>query len=154
MMTDNEIIKALECCVNADCLNCPRFTEEWHNGMCDELLRYALDLINRLKAENSNLTSDLTSLQRDLTSAKAEIEEMVKHNHIRTSMIQDAWKRIEELDKLNETAKSEAVREFAERVKSMKWNHKNFGELVYVEDIDNLLEEMKQEMKRESEGKT
>ena len=39
-------------------------------------------------------------------------------------------------------ARAEAVREFAERLKTEKWKHKNFGELVFVEDIDNLVKEM------------
>lgn len=34
------------------------------------------------------------------------------------------------------------IREFAERLKAEKFKHKNFGELVQVEDIDNLVEEM------------
>lgn len=46
-MTDNEIIKTLECCVNADCENCPSKT------ICDsDTERFVIDifaLINRQK---------------------------------------------------------------------------------------------------------
>ena len=46
-MTDNEIVKALECCIKDDCDNCPdTFGNCEHNAM-----RNALDLINRQKAE-------------------------------------------------------------------------------------------------------
>lgn len=50
-MEDNDIIKALECCKDADCLNCPRWSEEWHSGMCNGFLQEVVDLINRQKAE-------------------------------------------------------------------------------------------------------
>lgn len=53
-LTDNEIIKALECCVKEThtCLECP-YTEF---GQCEFLvMKDALDLINRLQAENERL---------------------------------------------------------------------------------------------------
>ena len=46
-MTDNEIIKALECCKNDDCDNCPNTF-----GNCyANLAGYALDLIKRQEKE-------------------------------------------------------------------------------------------------------
>ena len=51
MLTDNEIIKALECCINDDCDNCPdTFGNCEHNAM-----RNALDLIKRLQAKIERL---------------------------------------------------------------------------------------------------
>ena len=51
-MTDNEITKALECCVNGeDCLNCP-LQEQFAD--CKPMTG-ALDLINRQKAEIERL---------------------------------------------------------------------------------------------------
>lgn len=52
-MTDNEIVKALECCIAkpiALCKNCPYFLG---NGKCkhSKMQREALDLINRQQAE-------------------------------------------------------------------------------------------------------
>ena len=53
-MTDNEIVKALECCVNGeDCLNCP-LQEQFAD--CKPMTG-ALDLINRQKAEIERLNS-------------------------------------------------------------------------------------------------
>lgn len=49
--TDEEIIKSLECCANADCVNCPRWSEEWYSGMCADFLPSVLDLFKRQKAE-------------------------------------------------------------------------------------------------------
>lgn len=51
-MTDNEIIKGLECCVIKDCGNCPVN----HIGFCvDDAMKEALALINRQKAEIERL---------------------------------------------------------------------------------------------------
>ena len=77
-MTDNEIVKALECCNKwknpEDCTSCPA---KGKGECCVLTLRIeALNLINRYEEKNSNLSSDLTSLQKDLTSAKAEIENL------------------------------------------------------------------------------
>lgn len=65
-MTDNDIIKALECCLNLDCKKspmeicdpCPYF----HEGNCTYLLKEnALNLINRQKAEIERLEKQLDS---------------------------------------------------------------------------------------------
>lgn len=54
-LTDEEVIEALECCANADCLNCPRWTEEWSSGMCADFLPSVLDLVNRQREELDDL---------------------------------------------------------------------------------------------------
>lgn len=41
-----------------------------------------------------------------------------------------------------DNAKSDTVRKMQERLKAEKFTHKNFGELVYVEDIDQIAKEM------------
>ena len=75
-MTDNEIIKALECCSNGEpCANCPC------QKQCDEtdLAEIALDLINRqqaeierLKIENQSLRSAANSYKLHYNEARAE----------------------------------------------------------------------------------
>lgn len=72
-MTDNEIVKALEYCYghnagDAPCGDCPRFN---HPDGCVHA-RDALDIINRQKAEiselqhkNSELEAELDDLKRD-----------------------------------------------------------------------------------------
>lgn len=61
MMTDNEIIKALECCSdweNGDtCKECP-FYEELDCATTDRLDKYALNLITRQKAEIERLQAE------------------------------------------------------------------------------------------------
>ena len=56
-MTDNEIIKALDCCgfeYGNLCSVCPKYEKD--NDFCqEELHNYAIDLINRQKAEIERL---------------------------------------------------------------------------------------------------
>lgn len=58
-MKDNEIIKALECCVyigeNENCNKC-KYNQEYLHG--SSLLMNALGLINRQKAENERLKAE------------------------------------------------------------------------------------------------
>ena len=83
-MTDKEVIKALECCSNAEpCENCP------YQKQCDEtdLAEIALDLINRkqaeierLKIENQSLRSAANSCKLHYNEARAEaVKEFVEN---------------------------------------------------------------------------
>lgn len=79
--TDEEIIKALECCLSTTtekaCIKCP-FNK---NNLCDKdqwaLERYALDLINRQKSaierlNGSTIVNNIMESQRIKREAKAE----------------------------------------------------------------------------------
>lgn len=58
-MDDNDIIKALECCVSDRmvCAECPAYN--YGSEQCvDEMLQHALDLINRQKAEIERLKAE------------------------------------------------------------------------------------------------
>lgn len=76
-MTDNEIIKALDCCNNGNCdEDCPFFFDR---GNCYNLDDYALDLINRLQAEIEKVKPIHNSFERELECAKQEaIKEFVE----------------------------------------------------------------------------
>lgn len=99
-MTDNEIIKALECCANTtvkesttaclDCCFCPH--EDCTSMMADE----AHQLINRQMAEIERLNTNMDSMV-------AEQQRLVKQ------------------------FKSEAIREFAEELKSEIINDTAYG---------------------------
>lgn len=124
MKDKNEIIKALECCNNppgkADCRTCPFYHSE---GRCTEnMLSNAIDLINRLQAENERKDKILNSYA------------------LQYGTVKDQSKRIEEI-------KSEARKEFAERLKGRLtvFNKRIDGRCLYEigdEDIDNLLKEL------------
>lgn len=67
-MTDNEIIKALECCKNKRCVNCPYDDVADKFAECSaKLINDALGLINRQKAEiesKNRQIGELVSFQR------------------------------------------------------------------------------------------
>lgn len=83
-MTDNEIIKALECCKELMCKDCPIFPNSTPVLLCKSRLEIeALDLIKRQQAEierltgyNSNLVfanqGVLYTLETEITKAKSE----------------------------------------------------------------------------------
>lgn len=136
-MTDNEIIKALECCVAETedaCVLCPLHDERWCVSTRNEAI---LDLIRRQKAE-------IERYERESNEAF------------------DKWRRLDERTKeryaeLYEEAKvvvrAEAVKEFAERLKSkhrriLDYDEAGFSaptDIVYVETIDNLVKEFTEE---------
>lgn len=74
-MTDDEIIKALEYCLNNDLehRNCNYCTFNCNNGGCiDELLKAAIGLINRQKAEIKNMRG-LIHAQSDIIKSYCEL---------------------------------------------------------------------------------
>ena len=75
--TDEEVIKALECCINEDCENCPA------HMCCDDdtekLVKYVFDLINRQKKEIERLHELLDSAvsnERNLADTLQELTEV------------------------------------------------------------------------------
>jgi ribonucleotide monophosphatase NagD (HAD superfamily) len=84
-MTDNEIIKALECCSSNtvdDCCNCPGLDDVYDDLSTEEcmcgLMKLALDLINRQKAEKEALIAGQETLQKHIAEQNAEIERLKK----------------------------------------------------------------------------
>lgn len=60
-MTDDDIIKALECCCDHDdCRACP--IREKEAGCVRRVIRESLNLINRLQAENERLKKHNTEM--------------------------------------------------------------------------------------------
>ena len=112
-LTDNEIIKALECCSNdcdgSGCGNCP-LGDVYPDCELDGQI---IDLINRQKAEIERLNKANTSVVEHLKKARRQIK----------------------------AAKAEAIKEFAERLKD-KASDFEFGKAVWVVYIDNLVKEM------------
>ena len=80
MMTDNEIIKALECCTKGTisdvCIDCPLRTTDICTEEENGVLKLALDLINRQQAEierlNNNISAMATTLSNSAKEARAE----------------------------------------------------------------------------------
>ena len=122
MLTDNEIIKALESC-NAlvkmrTCKTCPLYTFE---GCCTaEMLRQTVDLINRQKEELTKNEKIIKAADDLIDCQKKEIERL--------------------LQKLQQP-QSEAVKEFAERLKQEALIDRGY-EVLQSGTIDNLVKEM------------
>ena len=130
-MTDNEIIKALEYCIsdnNNICTGCAALK----NGI-DCALEYSIiyDLIKRQQAEIDRLNIDLKAMRGAANSYKAHYEDLKSENL--------------ETIKILKTAKSEAVREFVEKLKEKLKANSNYGDIydvVAYDCVDKLMEEM------------
>ena len=97
-MTDNEIIKALECCIADKCMECPLRKIPKVKG-CMNRLSFALDLINR---------------------QKAEIERLQEYNreYRFCNLLENALiytKTLEDYNNLRKAFKAHAVKEFAKK---------------------------------------
>ncbi len=100
-----------------------------------EIINSLQEKINRLQVENKELQDLMVKYNGDFAKKEAEIEKLEKVEHF-------ADKTIEALQKELKTAKAEARKEFAERLKE-KADYNYFGvSAVYETDIDNLLKEM------------
>ncbi len=109
-MTDNEIIKALECCKRpvgtGGCKDCPLDKDR---PCTTTMIENTLDLINRQKAKIKRLEAKCENTQIGYNFARAETEEF---KAINKSLKADR-------PFLIANAKAEAVKEFAERLKSL-----------------------------------
>ena len=126
-MTDNEIIKALECCyASGRCEECP--LNSIGLGCIRKVQSHSLDLINRQQAE----------IERSNALIDAAEE------HFSPLPFKNAF------DEYIVKAKSEARKEFAEELRSKARKYTEYDEggwdrdvyAVEVAEIDNLLEEM------------
>ena len=122
-LTDEQITKALKCC----CKEVHELTDGWCNGcpmdkLCDEdadaLIKYALDLINRQKAEIERLKAEIRNTDNILNL----------------------------LDRPLVKVKSEAIKAFAERLRNatmpVTLGGKYRYDVITKEGIDNLVKEM------------
>ena len=118
-MTDNEIIKGLECHVKGFCKDCPFCGV----GCTNSLFPKVLELINGLKADIKQLNSSVSSLE-ELCETK-------------TALLTDAnWSLI--------TAKNQAIKEFAKRLENklncIPQHHFSLGQVLF--DLDKTVKEI------------
>ena len=131
--TDDEIVKALECCSKDSMLNCRKcpYEESCNMGRSD-MQKDALDLINRQKAEIERLTE---------TS-----EEAVSCFHRMESLYNIKCMELK-------VAKTEAIKEFAERLKQHCAPGGEFGDPCGVlTATDRWIDQLVQEMTGENNG--
>lgn len=125
MKTDEEIMKGLAACGIDRCDDCPFYDEdEWKCNHNLPLL--ALDLLKKQQAEIERLKCEMGKLSPKDCSYAVQME---VSNNLETKI------------------RAEAVKEFADRLKGMKyesieWAHGEHPYVVEESDIDNLVEEM------------
>ena len=144
--TDNEIKKALECCVKDDileadnkaCLECPMNDD---NACTFNLRKYTLNLINRQQAEIERLKNCVKSEDEVMDIAKRTMEPLVKEI------------TREQIDIAVKLSKTEAIKEFAERLKTefsqYQREYRNVlndegacAMIIAKKGVDNLLKEL------------
>jgi ubiquinone biosynthesis protein COQ9 len=152
-LTDNEIIKALK-----DLLEVMLCEGDLQRV---STVSHAIEHINRLQEKNSNLTSDLTSLQNDLISAKAEIERLHSillsfTDEVHTWSNKKGYDTTElslisilgESKNIKANIKAEAYKECIDKIKNelrniakIEWQD-NYFYLVGTAFFDNILKEL------------
>lgn len=114
MGSDNDIIKALECCVTSNgCPDCPMLGERNCMRKKDA---HSLCLVNRQKEEIERLETELQAMRGAANSLKMHLQ----------------------------TARAEAIKEFAERLKQTRADLYGI-EMVAVGNIDAIAEQMTEE---------
>ena len=127
-MTDNDIIKALECC-SVHPMKCKKCPYKGNECCTNAHRKDALDLINRQNAEIERLKN--TPFCRVIIDEE-KIRELVNE-------------KVQEYELDIKAIKAEAIKEFAERLKGYFETYADTEEAnaVYVKNlIDNLVKEM------------
>ena len=172
-MNDNDIIKALECCLFAYGKKCEECPYEKHKPFLSStqfctysLKKDILDLINRQKAEikKHQKLDELAEKTIDnqtlvIKELRSEVATLKESNINLQDLYQNQKEKVEKakqkcigVAKAPKTAKAEAIKEFAERLKVIYINYQ-ITEYVHNEnscyvrnvgtdDIDNLVKEM------------
>lgn len=166
-MADKDIIQVLQYIVengSGACDKCPVFPcgkiKDYEDNQCSRFIaEKALDLINRQKAEierlqkEANLVSiQFQDMQERQEESQAEIDKLNAENMLTMSERNAFRTSFYEILKQLKTAKSEAIKEFAERLKETITNeidtyYNSNGGGYYlaedtIEDIDNLVKQM------------
>lgn len=134
-MTDNEIIKALD-----DVGTSTGVILGHHSGQADIIA----DRFRELLDENNRLNAEIERLEKEIENSNKQYPCTVKMSDYCLVYTRS----LDDYDKLIDEIKSEAIKEFAEKLKENVFyaNYCGIGEfagkVVSVEDIDNLVEEM------------
>lgn len=161
--TDEQIKKAMECCCETECKECPF---RCGSAVCiSNLMEAILDLINRQEAEKAELQRENCELKSKIERVRVEVAELNSNLILLRNDYEQCRSSYEEYKakvailndklitayKLLKSAKSEAIKEFAERLKARTttifWRvNEDTREITHpfvdVNEIDNLVEEM------------
>ncbi len=152
-MTDNEIIKALKCCKDLKCSECPKkgnlFVTDCDVKLCDEVL----ELIKRQQAEIEELKAKNEKIYKAWSE---DLQDKIKFIHEQNEQLDDLRLEkygIKAINKAVPTTRAvkryielKAYKEFAERLKEksvfLEDGERYIGDAVKAKDIDNLVKEM------------
>lgn len=128
-LTDEEIIKALEFCIDTKSCRCSDCQFDKVVGCQEYLMNYTLDIINRQKEQNEQLKHELKMMLETAKSYKSEIEELNEEIRLSDDLLGCQQARIDDLENSLAISKkefkryvrpkrevvNEAIKEFAER---------------------------------------
>ncbi len=155
-MTDEQIIKALECCKSDRCRDCPSLCDE--ECLTPNMEEQVSLVIKRQKAEIEELRSDKIIAERhekdardlfvnctqQLEEANAEIEGLEETRYELACIIDDLREERNRLLQKLQQAQSEAIKEFAERlIRTAEYDDEY--STVFVYNIKQLVKEMTEE---------
>lgn len=148
-MSDKNIIKALECCVDCNCKECPCYKVVGTERRCTEIdEEKVLDLINRQQEEIEEAEHNIELLHRLKEGLKEDVNTIRKENEGLLYKIKSRNSEINRLKSIiadtHKIAKAEAITEFAERLKN-----KMFAEdflLCEPCDMANIIDDTLKEM--------
>ena len=142
-MTDNEIVKVLECCANNNCTyDCP-----FYHDSCikckyssSEIIRFAFDLINRQKAEIERLKdeTEVIKLEEVCGYQKGEIQRLNFEISRRYSQ--------KELNERIKFHNNKAIKEFYKKFNKELAYLEEFGVLVSAKAVRGIAYNIKKEM--------
>ena len=138
-MTDNEIIKALEGMTYGghSCMHCKYGTTK-SEDRCGlqgcKIGRDALDLINRQQAEIERLQKIIVGFMDEVGTWSNKYNVDISNIHKLPLLAKEDWN-------IRHKIKSEAIKEFAERLKNEAFIDRGF-EVLQSGTIDNLVKEM------------
>lgn len=172
-MTDKDIIKALECCNTQNCADCPLYNGNSFSEKCKAIcLKEVASLINRQQSEIERLRKEVNlvsiqfqDLQERYEEEQAEIERLEKieieiddfcRRLCRMRMLNgNAIASYEDLQNYIQEEKSEAIKEFAERLKKSDDFYDCIRAIGNVDKIDymiNIIDNLVKEMVGENNG--
>ena len=119
-MTDNEIVKALECCVSEKkgCKGCPYEVDGCLLDGTNKLLKDILALINRQKAEIAKLEKVEKYADETIKAQAAEIERLKGDLEYQCDSCKNIQLSRQEYWKAISQARSEAIKQFVEKVET------------------------------------
>ena len=113
MLTDKDIIKALECCIEMQCTKCPMNYDDCEERDFDSLVKRAIQVFNRQQAENERLKGYNENLQ---TANTYLLNEILEINADRLNCVEEVIKNRKIYEQFRNTDKSDAIREYMKKL--------------------------------------